>query len=202
MLRQRFAELQGCLALCLWAISSLVTQACPTPNLMSSADRCCKQPLPCCSCASRCLLKFSELHCNYNTGVWQAAELAVRAGVEAGGGAALPGMILNTSKKTTYLDAESGEEHSVAAGRMECTMQAGSPSPCLLLAAASKHVPASRVLCFFLFSAYCGCIYVIKAICSGCASCFELQVVIAHLQACAVQCLIAICATVVLPNAS
>jgi len=43
--------------------------------------------------------------------------------VEAGGGAALPGMILNTSKKTTYTDAASGQEHSVPAGRMECTMQ-------------------------------------------------------------------------------
>ena len=53
----------------------------------------------------------------------QAAELAVRAGVEAGGGAALPGMILNTSKKTTYTHAATGQEHSVPAGRMECTMQ-------------------------------------------------------------------------------
>ena len=53
----------------------------------------------------------------------QAAELAVRAGVEAGGGAALPGMILNTSKETTYTNAATGREHSVPAGRMECTMQ-------------------------------------------------------------------------------
>ena len=53
----------------------------------------------------------------------QAAELAVRAGVEAGGGAALPGMILNTSKMTTYTDVATGQEHSVPAGRMECTMQ-------------------------------------------------------------------------------
>ncbi|KAA6420439.1 MAG: low photochemical bleaching 1 [Trebouxia sp. A1-2] len=53
----------------------------------------------------------------------KAAELAVRAGVEAGGGAALPGMILNTSKKTAYTDATTGQEHSVPAGRMECTMQ-------------------------------------------------------------------------------
>ena len=53
----------------------------------------------------------------------QAAELAVRAGVEAGGGAALPGMILNTSKTISYTDAESGQEHSMPAGRMECTMQ-------------------------------------------------------------------------------
>ena len=43
--------------------------------------------------------------------------------MEAGGGAALPGMILNTSKKTTYTDVASGQEHSVPAGRMECTMQ-------------------------------------------------------------------------------
>ena len=56
-------------------------------------------------------------------GAVQAAELAVRAGVEAGGGAALPGMILNTSKMTTYTDVASGQEHSVPAGRMECTMQ-------------------------------------------------------------------------------
>ncbi|KAL3139801.1 hypothetical protein ABBQ38_004102 [Trebouxia sp. C0009 RCD-2024] len=53
----------------------------------------------------------------------KAAELAVRAGVESGGGAALPGMILNTSKTTTYTDAHSGQERSVPAGRMECTMQ-------------------------------------------------------------------------------
>ena len=53
----------------------------------------------------------------------QAAELAVRAGVKSGGGAALPGMILNTSKKTTYTDASTGQQHSVPAGRMECTMQ-------------------------------------------------------------------------------
>lgn len=53
----------------------------------------------------------------------KAAELAVRAGVEAGGGAALPGMILNTSKETTYTNAATGREHSVPAGRMECTMQ-------------------------------------------------------------------------------
>lgn len=43
--------------------------------------------------------------------------------MEMGGGAALPGMILNTSKKTTFVDAASGQERSVAAGRMECTMQ-------------------------------------------------------------------------------
>lgn len=60
---------------------------------------------------------------NGGVGPVQAAELAVRAGVEAGGGAALPGMILNTSKMTTYTDVATGQEHSVPAGRMECTMQ-------------------------------------------------------------------------------
>lgn len=54
----------------------------------------------------------------------QAAEAAVRAGVQSGGGAALPGMIFNQSKKVTYTDAVSGRERSVYAGRMECTMQA------------------------------------------------------------------------------
>lgn len=53
----------------------------------------------------------------------QAAEAAVRAGVQSGGGAALPGIIFNQSKKVTYTDAVSGLERSVYAGRMECTMQ-------------------------------------------------------------------------------
>lgn len=53
----------------------------------------------------------------------QAAEAAVRAGVQSGGGAALPGMIFNQSKKVTYTDALTGRERSVHAGRMECTMQ-------------------------------------------------------------------------------
>ena len=53
----------------------------------------------------------------------QAAEAAVRAGVQSGGGAALPGMIFNQSKKVTYTDAVTGQERSVYAGRMECTMQ-------------------------------------------------------------------------------
>lgn len=70
------------------------------------------------------MLKIFVSDCaHWGNGPVQAAELAVRAGVEAGGGAALPGMILNTSKTTTYTDAESGQEHSVPAGRMECTMQ-------------------------------------------------------------------------------
>jgi hypothetical protein len=54
----------------------------------------------------------------------QAAEAAVRAGVRAGGGAALPGMIFNQSKTVAYTDAGSGRERCVRAGRMECTMQA------------------------------------------------------------------------------
>lgn len=53
----------------------------------------------------------------------QAAEGAVKAGVKEGGGAALPGMIFNQSKKVCYTDAASGEGKSVYAGRLECTMQ-------------------------------------------------------------------------------
>ena len=53
----------------------------------------------------------------------QAAAGAVRAGIAAGGGAALPGMIFNGKKQVSYLDAASGEQHSVRAGRLECTMQ-------------------------------------------------------------------------------
>ena len=56
-------------------------------------------------------------------GCVQSAEAAVRAGVQSGGGAALPGMIFNQSKKVTYTDAVTGRERSVYAGRMECTMQ-------------------------------------------------------------------------------
>ena len=47
----------------------------------------------------------------------------MRAGVQSGGGAALPGMIFNQSKKVTYTDAVTGQDRSVYAGRMECTMQ-------------------------------------------------------------------------------
>ena len=47
----------------------------------------------------------------------------MKAGVQSGGGAALPGMIFNQSKKVTYADAVTGQERSVYAGRMECTMQ-------------------------------------------------------------------------------
>lgn len=43
--------------------------------------------------------------------------------MQSGGGAALPGMIFNQSKKVTYTDAVTGKERSVYAGRMECTMQ-------------------------------------------------------------------------------
>ena len=47
----------------------------------------------------------------------------MKAGVQSGGGAALPGMIFNQSKKVGYTDAATGQERSVYAGRMECTMQ-------------------------------------------------------------------------------
>ena len=47
----------------------------------------------------------------------------MRAGVASGGGAAMPGMIFNMKKRISYTDAASGEQRSVHAGRMECTMQ-------------------------------------------------------------------------------
>ncbi len=47
----------------------------------------------------------------------------MEAGVRTGGGAALPGMVFNTSKKITYTDIETGEPRTVCAGRLECTMQ-------------------------------------------------------------------------------
>ena len=51
--------------------------------------------------------------------------------MQSGGGAALPGMIFNQSKKVTYTDALTGHERSVYAGRMECTMQVCClPQPC------------------------------------------------------------------------
>lgn len=53
----------------------------------------------------------------------QAAEGAVKAGVAMGGGASLPGMIFNGKKNVSYTDSTTGEEHSVRAGRLECTMQ-------------------------------------------------------------------------------
>ena len=53
----------------------------------------------------------------------------MRAGVAAGGGAALPGMIFNAKKKVSYTDGASGEERSVRAGRLECTMQVSLPTP-------------------------------------------------------------------------
>lgn len=56
-----------------------------------------------------------------------------------GGGAALPGMILNTSKKTTFVDAATGQERSVAAGRMECTMQVCFCTVCPVLLSSSNH---------------------------------------------------------------
>ncbi len=53
----------------------------------------------------------------------QAAEGAVRAGIAAGGGAALPAPVFNLRKRFEYTCALAGERRSVVAGRMECTMQ-------------------------------------------------------------------------------
>ena len=53
----------------------------------------------------------------------QAVEGAVQAGVAAGGGAALPGMIFNSKKPASWVDCITGEEKSEPAGRLECTMQ-------------------------------------------------------------------------------
>lgn len=55
--------------------------------------------------------------------ILQAAEAAVRAGVAAGGGAALPGMIFNAKKTVSWIDCFTGQTLSEPAGRMECTMQ-------------------------------------------------------------------------------
>lgn len=57
----------------------------------------------------------------------QDAELAVRAGVRTGGGAALPGMVFNKKKLVQYCDAVTHEQREVCAGRMECTMQVQLP---------------------------------------------------------------------------
>ena len=51
----------------------------------------------------------------------QAAELAVKAGVASGGGAALPGLMMNLSK--SYKDKATGREQDVRGGRLECAMQ-------------------------------------------------------------------------------
>ena len=53
--------------------------------------------------------------------VAQAAELAVKAGVASGGGAALPGLMMNLNK--TYKDQATGQEQDVRGGRLECAMQ-------------------------------------------------------------------------------
>ena len=47
----------------------------------------------------------------------------MKAGVAAGGGAALPGMIFNSKKTISWTDYSTGKEHCEPAGRMECTMQ-------------------------------------------------------------------------------
>ena len=58
--------------------------------------------------------------------VWsgvQAAEWAVKAGVASGGGAALPGLMMNLNK--SYKDQTDGQERDVTGGRLECSMQVG-----------------------------------------------------------------------------
>ena len=74
-------------------------------------------------------------------GALQAVEGAVQAGVAAGGGAALPGMIFNSKKTVTWTDCLTGKEHTEPAGRMECTMQVG-----------SKSFSQGSSLCFKYFS--------------------------------------------------
>ena len=49
--------------------------------------------------------------------------MAVRADTTGTGGAMLPGMIFNSSKRVAYTDALTGEQRNVPAGRLECTMQ-------------------------------------------------------------------------------
>lgn len=66
---------------------------------------------------------YQALNVSVCVGAWQAVEAAVRAGVAEGGGAALPGIIFNAKKKAKFLDPNTGEQRSVHAGRMECTMQ-------------------------------------------------------------------------------
>ena len=51
--------------------------------------------------------------------------MAVRADTTGTGGAMLPGMIFNSSKRVAYTDALTGEQRNVPAGRLECTMQVG-----------------------------------------------------------------------------
>lgn len=54
----------------------------------------------------------------------QRIRSAVEEGMRAGGGAVLPGLLFNTSKTVTYADAaDGGQEKSIQAGRLECTMQ-------------------------------------------------------------------------------
>jgi hypothetical protein len=72
-------------------------------------------------------------HSSHFTAGEQEAEGAVKAGVKAGGGAALPGMIFNTKKKVKYHDAVTQQDREVYAGRMECTMQVYPPSCPLVL---------------------------------------------------------------------
>lgn len=53
-----------------------------------------------------------------------AAKAAVVAGAQSGGGGALPGMIMNATKKVSCVDpASPGTRVEVPAGRLECTMQ-------------------------------------------------------------------------------
>ena len=47
----------------------------------------------------------------------------MKAGVAAGGGAALPGMLFNAKKAIEAVDPETGGPQRVRAGRLECSMQ-------------------------------------------------------------------------------
>ncbi len=70
----------------------------------------------------------------------------MKAGIAAGGGAALPGLMMNLNK--SYKDFAHGQESDVKGGRLECTMQVH-PGPivpfcrCLGLPLARKHVSIS-----------------------------------------------------------
>ena len=75
----------------------------------------------------------------------------MRAGVAAGGGAALPGMLFNAKKPVTYTDAITGKDCSVPAGRLECTMQVPACLAAMSLPAAryvyGRSLPFSCMLC-------------------------------------------------------
>ena len=74
--------------------------------------------------ATRCTAGVLSSSLRLTSAALQAAEGAVRAGIAAGGGAALPAPVFNLKKRFDYRCAVTGERRSVVAGRMECTMQA------------------------------------------------------------------------------